>query len=81
MIDPTRIRQLLTPKQILDTQEAGRAAYNAGEPFRSCPHVVTADAVSDQIDRVRALQLMWIRGYADEQNHRRYTSDPPEPRD
>jgi hypothetical protein len=81
VIDSTQIRQLLTPKQILDAQEAGRAAYNAGESFRSCPHVVSADAVPADIDRVRALQLMWVRGYADEQNRRRYAESPPEPHD
>ena len=72
MISSEEVLAVLSPKQILDAQEAGRKAYNAGERFDTCPHVVDGDAVPEHHDRIRALQLMWVRGYADEQNNRRY---------
>jgi hypothetical protein len=81
MITSGEIRALLTAKQILDAQEAGRIAFHAGKQFTACPHSVNEDVVPEAVDRVRALQLMWIRGYADEKNRRRYVGLSSEPDD
>ena len=75
MTTANEILEILSPKQVLDAQQAGRNAYNAGERFDTCPHVVDGDAVPEHHDRIRALQLMWIRGYADERNNRRYAGN------
>ena len=66
------ILAILSPKQVLDAQQDGRNAYNEGKRFDVCPHIDDDDAVPENRDRIRALQLMWIRGYVDERNNRRY---------
>lgn len=49
---------LLGPQLTLATQEQGYTAALAGEPVRTCPWMTATT------DRDRALQAMWIRGYA-----------------
>lgn len=49
---------LLGPKEVLETQQEGRAAAAAGRPVTACPW---RDA-SGELDRAR--RDMWVRGYA-----------------
>lgn len=65
---------LLGPKTILETQEAGRAAALAGDPATACPWPAPADA------RETALRAMWVRGFAagrTEIRQRQSPTDPP----
>ncbi len=52
------VSDILGTKLVLDTQESGRVAALSGEHVSTCPWR------NPGTDRDRALQLMWVRGYA-----------------
>lgn len=55
---PATVVDLLGPRLTLATQEQGHAAGFAGADISTCPWKPATT------DRERALQAMWIRGYA-----------------
>lgn len=66
---PPAIGELLPTKDILDEQQAGRAAYRAGQPVTTCPHAYGPDdETPEQAEQRKARRLMWVRGFTQAQH-------------
>jgi hypothetical protein len=72
---PPRPSEILTQKQILDAQNAGRVAFDSGEHITVCPHTYGQPGEDEEATQRReALRLMWVRSYAAAENDHRSPS-------